>query len=88
MKIWKKLFNDEIYECKYEDLVNDYETESKNILEFCGLEWDNNVKNYFNNKRKVLTVSSTQVREKIYHSSINSWINYKDKLEPYFRDLK
>ena len=88
MKIWKKLFNDEIYECKYEDLVNDYETESKNIVEFCGLEWDNNVINYFNNKRKVLTVSSAQIREKIYNSSINSWVNYKDKLEPYFRELK
>jgi tetratricopeptide (TPR) repeat protein len=88
MKIWKKLFNDEIYECKYEDLVDDYESESKNILNFCDLAWDNNVINYFNNKRKVLTVSSAQVREKIYNSSINSWINYKDQLEPYLRDLK
>ena len=88
MNIWKKIFNDEIYECKYEDLVDDYETESKNILQFCDLEWDNKVINYFNNKRRVLTVSSAQVRKKIYHSSINSWINYKDKLEPYFRDLK
>ena len=88
MRIWGKLFNDEIYECKYESLVDDYESESKNILKFCNLDWNNNIKKYFNNKRKVLTVSSAQIREKIYNSSINSWVNYKDKLEPYFRELK
>ena len=88
MKTWKKIFNDEIYECKYENLVNDFENETQNILEFCDLDWDNNVKNYFDNKRKVLTVSSAQIREKIYNSSINSWMNYKNKLEDYFKELK
>jgi len=83
----EKLFNDEIYECKYEDLVDDYETESKNILNFCDLDWDDNVLNYFDNKRRVLTVSSAQIREKIYNSSVNSWVNYKDKLETYFKQL-
>ena len=50
---------------KYEELVEDFENESKKILEFRNFHWDNNVTNYFNNKRKVLTVSSTQVRENL-----------------------
>ena len=63
-------------------------TESKNILGYCNLTWDKNVLRYFENKRRVITVSSAQVREKIYKSSLNSWINYKDDLGNFFKSLK
>ena len=88
MNHWKSIFQNDIYECKYEALVNSFEKESKNILNYCNLLWDKNVLRYFENKRRVYTVSSTQIRKKIYRSSINSWINYKDDLKKYFNSLK
>ena len=88
MKHWKSIFQNDIYECKYEVLVSNFEKESKSILDYCNLSWDRNVLRYFENKRRVFTVSSTQIREKIYKSSINSWINYKDDLGKYLDSLR
>ena len=87
MEYWKTIFRKDIYECKYEVLVNSFEKESKNILDYCNLSWDNNVLRYFENKRRVFTVSSTQIRKKIYKSSINSWMNYEDDLGKFFDGL-
>ena len=37
---FKKVFPNFIYELKFEEFVNDPETESKKLLEFCDLPWD------------------------------------------------
>ena len=87
MKSWKNIFGDEIYDCKYEKLVNDFEIEVKEILNYCQLGWDDEILSFFKNKRRVITVSSVQVRENIYKSSINSWLNYKNDLDQYFKKL-
>ena len=88
MEYWESIFQKDIYECKYEVLVNNFEKESKNILDYCNLTWDKNVLRYFENKRRVFTVSSAQVREKIYTSSIDSWMNYKDELGVFLNNLE
>ncbi len=87
MKYWKKVFENEIYDCKYEKLVDNFEIEAKKLLNFCQLDWDDEVLSFFKNKRQVITVSSVQVRKNIYKSSINSWLNYKDDLAQYFKKL-
>ena len=43
---------------------------------------------FYNNKRPIKTASDTQVREKMYKSSINSWKNYKKYLEKSFAKLE
>ena len=87
MKKWNNILGKEIYECSYENLVYNFENEVKKLLDFCKINWDKNVLNYFNNKRRVLTVSSAQIRESVYNSSINSWLNYKKDLEKHFKKL-
>ena len=87
MKKWNNILGKEIYECSYENLVYNFENEVKKLLEFCKINWDKNVLNYYNNKRRVLTVSSAQIRESVYNSSINSWLNYKKDLEKHFKKL-
>ena len=86
MKKWNNILGKEIYECSYENLVYNFENEVKKLLEFCKINWDKNVLNYYNNKRRVLTVSSAQIRESVYNSSINSWLNYKKDLEKHFKN--
>ena len=87
MKSWKSIFGDEIYDCKYEKLVDKFEIEAKEILNYCELDWDDEILNFFKNKRRVITVSSVQVRENIYKRSINSWLNYENDLGKYFKNL-
>ena len=87
MKSWKNIFGDEIYDCEYERLVDNFEIEAKKLLNHCELGSDNEILSFFKNKRRVITVSSVQVRENIYKSSINSWSNYKNDLEQYFKKL-
>ena len=87
MKKWNNVLGKEIYECGYENLVYNFEGEVKKLLDFCKIDWDKDVLNYFNNKRRVMTVSSAQIREKVYISSVNSWSNYKKDLEKHFEKL-
>ena len=87
MKNWQKIFKNEIYNCNYEKLVNNLEDETRKVLSYCELKWDENVLNFHKNKRRVMTVSSAQIREKIYNKSINSWKNYKKELKNLFEKL-
>ena len=50
--------------------------------------WSNDCLNFHNNKRSVKSASDTQVRSKIYASSIDSWKNYEKYLNEYFEKLK
>jgi len=60
-----------IYDCHYETLVSDQLNETKKVLKFCNLEFENNCVNFDKNKTPVKTVSVSQARQKIYKSSVN-----------------
>ena len=84
MFFWKKELGDFIYESHYEKLVADQISETKNILEFCNLKFEDNCVNYTNNNIPSKTISVYQVRSKIYKSSLN----LSDKYLNYFPFLK
>ncbi len=84
MFFWKKELGDFIYESHYEKLVADQISETKNILEFCDLKFEDNCINYTNNNIPSKTISVYQVRSKIYKSSLN----LSDKYLNYFPFLK
>ena len=44
--------------------------EVRKLIKFCGLEWDSNCLNFFQNKRSVNTASVNQVRKNFYKSSL------------------
>jgi tetratricopeptide (TPR) repeat protein len=72
---------------KYEDLIDDFDNHILKILDFLGVSWDENIKNYRNTayKRvKINTPSSSQVVQPLYKSSIEKWKNY----EKYFINSK
>ena len=79
MVFWKQKLNNFIYESHYEKLVSDQITETKNILKFCNLKFEENCIDYTKNKIPSRTVSVFQVRDKIYKSSMNlsdKYLNY------------
>jgi len=79
MYFWKQKLGDFIYECHYEKLVSNQVDETKNILKFCNLEFEDRCVNYAENNIPSRTVSVFQVRGGIYKSSVNlsdKYLNY------------
>ena len=87
MKFWKKKLPDFIYDISYEKLIENQKEETKKLLNFCDLNWDENCLNFHKNKRPIVTASFAQARKPIYKSSIKSWEKYKDELLPLLKVL-
>ena len=88
MNYWSNTIPNFIYNISYEKLVGNLEIESKKLLNFCNLPWDENCLKFYKTKRAVNTASLSQVRQPIYKSSVKAWENYKDYLKPLLSELK
>jgi tetratricopeptide (TPR) repeat protein len=71
-----------IYELDYETLIEDFETEVRRLLDFCGLPFDPACLNFHENPRVVFTASNTQVRKPLYRDSLNRARAYGALLDP------
>ena len=87
MSFWKQKLGNYIYESHYEKLVTQQVNETKNILEFCNLKFEDNCVNYTNNNIPSRTISVYQVREKIYKSSLNLSVKYLNYF-PFLKEIK
>ena len=88
MAFWHELFPNQIYDISYEDLTKNQEEETKKLLEYCELEWDERCLNFHTNKRAVKTTSSMQVRQKMYQGSSEAWRKYEAYLGPLIKTLR
>ncbi|KRO33434.1 MAG: hypothetical protein ABS15_06900 [SAR86 cluster bacterium BACL1 MAG-120823-bin87] len=82
MSHWDQTLPKKIYRVTYEDMVSNTESEIRKLLDYCGLEFEENCLNFYNNKRAVRTPSSEQVRQPIYDSGLKYWKNFEDELSP------
>ena len=87
MKLWYSIFPDKIYDLNYEYLTSNQESETRKILEYCNLDWDENCLDFHINKTAVKTTSSMQVREKMYQGSSEVWRQYESYLQPLIKGL-
>ena len=87
MSFWKQKLGNFIYESHYEKLVSDQINETKSILKFCNLDFEENCINYTENKIPSRTVSVFQVRDKIYKSSLNLSEKYLNQFS-FLRKIK
>ena len=88
MEFWHKKYPKKIYILDYEKLTTNQESESKKLVEYCGLGWDKNCLEFYKNSRAVKTASSLQVRQKMYQGSSDAWKKYKSDLKPLIDGLK
>ena len=88
MRYWKALLPLDIFEIEYESLIEDMETQSRRLLEYCGIAWDDACLKFYETKRVVKTASYQQVRKPIYKSSVNRSDNYKAFIEPLIEAMK
>jgi len=79
---WHDVFPGRIYDIKYENLINDQEVETRNLVKHCGLSWDDHCLSFYKTQRNVSTLSWTQVRKPIYKDSVQLWKKYEKHLDP------
>lgn len=89
MAHWRQVLPAEILlDVQYEELVSDFEPQVRRMLAHCGLDWDPACLSFQEADRPVKTASSTQVRQKIYTSSVGRWRRYGSGLAPLLEELK
>ena len=81
MKYWNKILSNSFYEIEYEKFVRNQVQETKKLLQYCSLNWENDCINFYKNKSTVRTASVLQVRKKIYKGSIDKAQFYKKELK-------
>ena len=80
MEHWRQVLPMRILEVPYEHMIADQETTSRKLIEFCGLDWDENCLDFHQHQRGVKTASFWQVRQPIYQSSVSRWQCYEKHL--------
>jgi tetratricopeptide (TPR) repeat protein len=66
----------------YERMVDDTEDEVRALLDYCGLEFEPQVLEFYKTERAVRTASSEQVRQPIYRDATEEWRPYERFLGP------
>lgn len=77
MEHWESLFPGETLHFSYGKLVKDPGTAIRQLLDYCGLEFEEQVPRFHQAERSVMTPSGQQVRQPIYKSAIGSAEPYR-----------
>ncbi len=81
MQFWEKKFDKQIYNLDYEELIKNPEKIIRDMINFCGLKWDENCLNHHENKKPIKTVSFNQARKPIYKDKIKNSLLYDKYLD-------
>ncbi len=87
MAHWHEVLPGFIHDVQYEDLVADQESQTRRLLEYCGLPWHENCLNFHKTRRTVKTASDTQVRRPLYRNAVRHWKHYEKHLGPLLQAL-
>lgn len=88
MRHWAGIAGDQMYECRYEDLIADFEPRCRSLVQAAGLPWDARCLRFHEADRAVLTPSRWQVRSPIYSAAVGRWKRYEKHLGPLLEELQ
>ena len=82
MTHWRAFLpTEQFMEIRYEDIVYDQENQTRRLLDFCNLNFEDACLSFHENTAPVSTASSVQVRQPLYSGSIGRWKKYGGRLE-------
>jgi tetratricopeptide (TPR) repeat protein len=81
MAHWNATMPDSLYELNYETLIADQLGETRKLLAFCGLDYEEACVQFHENPAASTTASAAQVRRPIYDSSLSQWRHYEAQLK-------
>jgi tetratricopeptide (TPR) repeat protein len=71
-----------LLEVNYEDIVSNPKAQSRRLIEFTGLRWEDAVLRFHESHAPSATASAVQIRRPIYVSSIGKWRHHTERLQP------
>jgi Tfp pilus assembly protein PilF len=84
MDHWRSALPNAVYDLSYESLIRDQRGETRKLLEYCGLQWEDRCLEFHKNPAAITTASASQVRKPLYDSAVSQWRHY----EPQLADLE
>ena len=88
MQHWRSVLPGVVFEMRYEDLVADQEYQTRRLLAYCQLEWHDSCLSFYKTSRPVHTLSSVQVRQPLYNTSVQLWKHHEKALKPLLTALQ
>ena len=77
-----------IHTVHYERLVGSVEEESRGLLAYCGLPWEQQCLKFYENAQASTTASASQIRQPVYSSSVDKWRHFESQLQPLIEILE
>ncbi len=87
MNHWNRILPGRVLRMQYESVVADTETQVRQLLDYCGLPFEEACLRFYETKRAVRTASSEQVRQPIYSAAVEQWRHYLPHLDPLIEAL-
>jgi tetratricopeptide (TPR) repeat protein len=88
MEHWRAVAPNALLDVSYEQLVDDQEKVSREIVDYCGLDWEPACLDFHKNVSAVATASSAQVRRPVYRDALQRWCRYENELRPLIDKLR
>lgn len=82
MEHWHGILSQPILDVHYEHLVSHTEQTVRTMLDWCGLDWEQDCLQFYRTDRGIRTPSRWQVRQPIYSRSVGRSRNYEVHLQP------
>jgi Tfp pilus assembly protein PilF len=88
MEHWQLTMPGAIHSLSYERLVADQSGATRELLAYCGLDWEDAVASFHDNPAPSTTASAAQIRRPIYDSSVAQWRHYAHELSALEEQLR
>ncbi|MDH3842164.1 MAG: sulfotransferase [Chromatiales bacterium] len=79
---WRDVMPGVMHVVRYEEIATNPQPVIEDLLQYCGLSFEQSCREFFNNPDVSTTASAVQVRSDVFTSSIGKWKNYAAQLEP------
>lgn len=88
MRHWEDVLPGRVLRVDYEAVVLNQEAETRRLLDYCGLPFEDSCLRFHETARAVNTASSEQVRQPLYKSGMGAWRNFSPHLAELEAQLK
>ncbi|XQW86438.1 tetratricopeptide repeat-containing sulfotransferase family protein [Thalassotalea piscium] len=78
---WQSLFPEDIVEFNYDELISSPESQTRQLLSFLDLSWEDKCLKFYQHENQIKTASVWQVRQPLYKSSSGRCNNYQPYLD-------
>jgi tetratricopeptide (TPR) repeat protein len=82
MDHWDQALPGRVHRVQYEEMVADTEAQIRALLNYCGLDFEEQCLKFYETERSIRTPSAEQVRKPIYKEGLEQWRNFEAYLDP------